>query len=178
MSVTPSSGRRGVFPLDTTSPRRDEAIQRVWTFLAGAVVKNLRIFGEGAVAGELLVAKDADGNITFSDILPADVVTVEGETNNLNGVVVATAEGEYSVSIYAECTTAGAGTLYVSLTYTDDVGAVTVYPIVGLSMAATGRDQAVVCVRAPSGELEYGTEIIGASGSPEYNLYISAVRTR
>lgn len=179
MSITPSLGRRGTFPLDSTSPTREEAIRRPWTFLVGLVASALRIYGGSPTAGALLAASDAAGNTTWTRTLPAVTFTDAAETANQTGTIVPVAVGEYIVTVYSEVVTAGAaGTLYSSITYTDDIGATTIFPLASLNCASTGRDYGVAVIRCAGGGIDYTFEIVGGSGSPAYSAYVSVTQVR
>jgi hypothetical protein len=166
-----SQGKRGSGRLDTTA--------NLGTFLGGVVTKALRIFGEGSVAGQMLVASDATGIVAFSDTLPAVAYGATGLTLDETATLGVAAPGEYIATVYIECTTASAGTgvLYASLTYNDDVGVVTVYPTVGIPTSATGRDQATVTLRCVSGAIDYVFQIVG-TGTPTYAGFISITKVR
>jgi hypothetical protein len=178
MSVTPSSGRRGTFALDSTSAKREEAIQRLWSFLSGLQTKSLRVYGESAVVGQTLVAIDDLGNVTFSSTLPTTVSVLTGQTTSLVVELVTGADGEYIISAYMEVTTAGAvGTLNYNIGYTDDVG-LTASPILAtLPLNATGRDSSVEVVRSVTSNIEYTTNLSGGAGSA-YSIYVSASKVR
>ena len=177
MSIIPSLGRRGVQALDATSARREEAIQRLWTFLAGLRTVRFRLT-TGASAGKVLTS-DADGDASWGSTLPATTVALAGQTTNQIDTLVATASGEYLVTMYVEITTAGSGgTLYSSLSYTDDIGATTLYPLASLPCNSTGRDQWSGVLRCSGGGVEYTFSIVGGAGNPAYNAYVSVTQVR
>lgn len=124
---------------------------------------------------------------TWPDVAGTPVVRVgaadlTGQTAAIGSTSIATAPGagQYEVTVYALCTTAsgsGTPTLACTIGYTDNVGATTQTAFTGLSLSATGRTApAPLSLRVASGNITYTTTITGASGSPQYALYIKAVR--
>ena len=95
-----------------------------------------------------------------------------GTTNVMN----TQAAGMFLVSVYAMCTTAGtAGTLDVTIGWTDTVGATTEMYVTGLSLSATGRGKGNRCIYCTVGTaITYSTTVTGALGSPQYELRIRA----
>lgn len=179
MSVTPSLGRRGTPPLDTTSPRREEAIQRLWTFLVGISAKALRFYGESPEAGSLLSASDANGNSTWTRTLPATTAVLTGQTISQTATLIATATGEYLATVYLQCTTAGAaGTLDATFSYSDDVGAVTTPVVATLVMTGTGRAEGRRFLRCSAGGIDYTLTVTGAVGGPVYAAHIALTKVR
>lgn len=179
VSVTPSSGRRGSYPLDSTSPKRDEGIQRPWSFLAGLITKTLRVYGAGAVVGKALVAEDALGNVTFSATIPATTVALTGQTISQTATMIASASGEYLATVYLECTTAGAaGTLDFTFTHTDDVGARTTPIVASIILTGTNRDDGIALLRCSGGGIDYTATVTGAVGGPIFSFYIALVQVR
>ena len=180
MSIIPTStGRRGNIPQSVTSPRRIEAIEKVWTFLSGLVVKAFRFYGGSPAVGSILVATDTDGNATWSTTLPAQTLVLTAQTTSQTGTMIATATGEYLATMYLECTTAGAaGTLDGTLTITDDVGAATIAVVTGLVLNATGRGQGVVTLRCSGGGVDFTFTITGGVGGPQYAAYVSITKVR
>ena len=178
MSFIPTvAGRRGAQQGDFTSAKREEHIQRIWTFLRGLSVTNLRI-PLGAANGRIATADD-EGNLSWGAVLPATTATITAETANQTATLVASALGEYIVTIYYEVVTAGTGgTLYAELTYTDDVGVKILRPLASLPCNATGRDGAVVVLRCAGGGIDYTFEIQGGVGSPAYSAFISVTQVR
>lgn len=162
-----------------TSSTSDEEIKRRWNFIQGLWAKALRLYGEGAAAGKMLVASDSDGNLVFSSTLPATTVALTGQTASQTSTLVASASGEYVATAYAQCTTAGlTGTLDVTFTVTDDVGSATLTAVSGLSLTATGRAQGLVVLRCAGGGIDYTATMTGATGSPQYALHISVTKVR
>lgn len=180
MSVfqTPS-GKRGSSIGDVAQPKRAELIQEFWTFLRGLATTTLRITDGTPTAGQMLVASDTDGNMAFSSTLPATSFTDTAETASQTGTLVAAASGEYLVTVYAQCTTAGAaGTLAGDVSYTDDVGATSITLFTGFTLAATGRTQASAVIRCSGGGIDYTFTVAGAVGGPQYAVHFHVTKLR
>lgn len=176
MSIIPSLGRRGTDPVNNAcSPGREETIKKRWTFIAGLVTKTLKLFS--GTAGFLLKS-DADGNVSLTDTLPAYTSAGNDATANELGILVASASGTYLVTVYHECTTAGAaGTLSTTITYTDERGTQSLKPAADVDLASTSNEaQGVAVVRCTANDLEFAKEITGVSGSPHYRSHVSAVK--
>lgn len=181
MSLGPLSpaAKRGTDPSAFTSVKRDEMVERIWTFLRGVKTQKLTVYGEGASAGKALVASDSDGNVTFSDTLPATTFTDTAETASQTATLVAAASGEYLATMYVQCTTAGAaGTLTGTFTYTDDVGLTTTANIVSLVLTGTGRDEGIAVLRCSGGGIDFTLTVTGAVGAPQYAAHISVTKVR
>jgi len=85
--------------------------------------------------------------------------------------------GVYEVEVYLMTTTAdaAAGTLTVTIGWTDNVGATTSTPITLFSLAATGRTTGRQIVRIASGNLTYAVTITGGYGTSAYAIYARVV---
>lgn len=181
MSIGPLSPKavRGSSPTAFTSVTRDEQVERLWTFLRGLKAKNLAVYGEGASAGKMLVASDDSGNVTFSDTLPATTLARTGGTITETATLVAAASGEYFVTVYTQCTTAGVGgTLTVTFTHTDDIGLTTTGTIATIGLAATNRDDGFCVLRCSGGGIDYSLTVTGSVGGPIYACHISIAKVR
>ena len=183
MGIVPSIGKRGFQTGPSTNAKNAESIERPWSFLLGLITKTLKITGSSSSAGQMLVASDAEGNVEFSSVVPSTTLQLTGQTANSTGTMVASgaATGEWLALVYALCTTAsgaGAPTLDVTLSITDNVGAATITAISGLSLAATGRAQGVIALRCSGGGIDYTATINAGAGTPQYALYVDLVRAR
>lgn len=108
-------------------------------------------------------------------------VSLTGRVADISTVALASTPGAgmYRLIAYMECTTAGsAGTISLTIGWTDNVGATTTVAISGLSVSATGRASAVVPMYVASGSITYATAFAGKSGSPQYTLYLNVERVR
>lgn len=171
-------GRRGSSIGPTAEPTRAELIQKFWTFLRGLATTTLRITDGTPTAGQMLVASDTDGNTSFSSTLPATSFTDSAETASQTGTLIASASGEYLITVYAQCTTAGAaGTLDADVTYTDEVGLTTLNLFTGLSLAGTGRTQATAVIRCAGGGIDYTFTVTGGAGA-QYAAHFHATKLR
>lgn len=77
--------------------------------------------------------------------------------------------GFYALGGLVQCTTAGtAGTVTLTLRWTDDAGA-TSAASAALTLAAVGRDAILMRpIRIASGNVTYETTVAGATGNPRY----------
>ena len=179
VSVSPSLGRPGYRGLPVASPKRAEQIERLWTFLTGIVTRTLRFSGASPTVGQLLAASDTDGNVAFSSTTPASRFSDTAQTASQTGTLVLSSAGDWLVQVYVECVTAGAaGTLAVTITYTDDVGSVTPTLIAAFALTATGRDTATRFIHSASGGIDYTITVTGPIGNPAYTIYIDAAKMR
>lgn len=85
--------------------------------------------------------------------------------------------GLYRLSYYLETTTGagGAGTIQLSVSFTDAAGATTVVST-AVSLAAIGRTSGVVAVQLQSGSIAYSTILTGIFGASKYALYLCLER--
>ena len=183
MAIGPLSprARRGD-PQNATFSDREEAIQRLWTFLRGIKTQTLTVYGAGAAVGRALVAESSSGRVGFSAVVPSTTLQVASTTANSTGTIVAAgaATGEWIAAAYAQCTVAGlTGTLAVTFTTTDDGGSATITALTGFSLTtAPGRAQGVVMLRCNGGGIDYTATITGGTGNPQYRLHIALTRVR
>lgn len=86
----------------------------------------------------------------------------------------------YFVDIYLECTTAGsAGTVLVTVNYTDSVGAasqLTTALVLTTSAPAVAHLAARVTLWLASGDITFTTTVAGVVGAPVYNVTVRAQR--
>jgi len=160
----------------------DTNSENTWTranrFL-GLLLANLLQLPIGAAVGRVLSCNDVAGNVAWTATLPATTVALTGQTISQVGELVGAATGEYLVSIYLQCTTAGAaGTLDVTLSHIDDIGARTTAILATILLTGTNRDEAVTVVRCASGAIEYTRTVTGAVGGPIFSAHFSASRVR
>ena len=84
--------------------------------------------------------------------------------------------GLYRVSYYLEDTTADitAGTIMVTIGWTDDAGATTTSSV-ALPLTAVGRTSGILYVRVlGTGSIQYSTTLVGIIGTSQYALFITA----
>lgn len=109
----------------------------------------------------------------------ASVTDVTGRTSDIATTAVATAPavGNYVVEVYLLCTTAdaAAGTLTVTISWTDAVGATSSTPITVFSLAATGRTTGRQLVRVASGNVSHAVAITGIYGTAVYAIHTRVV---
>lgn len=97
--------------------------------------------------------------------------TADIATTNLSSTPPA---GLYMVEAYLLCTTAdaAAGTLTVTIGWTDTVGATTSTPITAFPLTATGRTTGRQLVQVASGDISYAVAVTGAYGTSAYAVYV------
>ena len=85
--------------------------------------------------------------------------------------------GVYEVEVYLMCTTAdaAAGTLAVTVGWTDAVGATSSTPITGFALTATGRTTGRQIVNVASGDITYAVTITGGYGTSAYAIAVRVV---
>lgn len=88
--------------------------------------------------------------------------------------------GMYLVEVYLEVTTAdlAAGSLAVTIGWTDGIGATTSTPITGLALTATGRATGRQLVQLASGDITYAVTVTGLYGTAVYAVYVRLVALR
>ena len=177
MGIIPVIGKRGSAPSDSTSGKREETVDRVWTFLAGIAAKAIQLT-TGAASG-YIATSDSSGNVTWGNTLPATSLQFANQTASQTGTIVATAVGEYLVNIYLQCTTAGtSGTIDVTLTYTDDIGATTTAVLATLTYGSTGRASASKVIRCSGGGIDYTFTETAPVGNPRYAVHLNVLKVR
>lgn len=127
--------------------------------------------------GTGITINNAAGAITIglSGTFDADIIaltaqsTAIGSTNFTNGGTGST----FRVNYYLEDTTADitAGTIQLTVSFTDDAGATTVSSA-ALALTAVGRTSGIFFVRRASGNVAYSTTLVGIIGTARYALYI------
>lgn len=85
--------------------------------------------------------------------------------------------GQYEVEYYMEDTAADvtAGTLQLTIAFTDDAGSTTVTSA-ALPLTAVGRTSGRIYIRLASGNITYSTAVTGIYGTSQYALYMTAKR--
>jgi hypothetical protein len=126
-------------------------------------------FGLNAAAAQVFMAPGNVGRVA----LVAQTVTI-GITTIYAPAPGSVPDGEYLVNVVVTCTVAGAGgTVTCTITWTDENAAQTFVTTV-LNLNALGHQQAtqVIHVKTPI-LIRYQTTVAGASGGPQYSLYIN-----
>lgn len=149
-------------------------ISKEWTINGQTITPGTtRLFNVLDVGGVfLVVGDDAAGAVDAGRMGKVDIV---GQTASIGSTALTNSPpvGLYRVEVIALCTTAGtAGTLKVSITSTDSVGSHTEDLINTLDLSATGRLTGSASFLRTSGDISYSTTVTGATGSPQYALYI------
>lgn len=103
-------------------------------------------------------------------------VSLTGQTGSIGATTITTPTGSgmWDVSVYHVCTTAGTGgTLTTNILYNDGTAARTIAPAANISLAATNYAGGVTTMRClTANAIQYSTTVAGATGSPQYALYI------
>jgi hypothetical protein len=130
------------------------------------------MFGDVVLVGDDPPAVAA-GNLGKVD-LTAQVANIV--TTNLSSTP---ATGFYEVEVYLMTTTADvtAGTLTVTIGWTDNVGATTSTPITAFTLAAVGRTTGRQLIRVSSGDITYAVAVTGAYGTSQYAIYVRVLHT-
>lgn len=114
---------------------------------------------------------EGEGVTWIGDVVALTAQTAAiGATNMTNGA----ARMLHRVSYYLVTTTADvtAGTIQVSIGYTDVLGATTQVSA-ALSLAATGRTSGQFFIQRASGNITYATTLVGIMGTAQYALYLT-----
>ena len=179
MGIIPSIGHRGAQSTGSTSADREESPQRSWNFLAGLWAKSVRIYGSTVTPGQALVAANTSGDLSFSSTLPSSgTLSTTAQTAGQTGTIVAApASGLYLVAGYIECTTVGAaGTLDLTMSYTDSIGAITSAIIATIALTGSNRDDAVAVIYCTAGGIDYTLTVTGPVGSPKYDAHLAVTK--
>lgn len=182
--VSSTSGVGASFIDTTTSSKRLRMV------LSGATGANAfvfttsaaRLWGFGNLSGFVNITGDDPPAVAAGALGKVDLTgqTAGIGSTNLSNTPPA---GLYRVDVYVATTTAsgsGTPTLDVNIAWTDVLGATnqncvkepsnaTGFPH---SLSATGRTSATMFIQVASGNIAYTTTITGASGSPQYAIYI------
>lgn len=88
-------------------------------------------------------------------------------------MLIPTITGEFRISAYMICTTAGGGTLSFALGWTDEVSGKTLAPISNVDLSSTANGSTgIAFIHAVTGAITFSTSIAGISGSPKYSLFL------
>jgi len=121
---------------------------------------------EWNTSGEFLPTKVATVSLTAQT---ADIITTAIYTPAVAGL--------YRVNVYVICTTAGTGTLGVTIGWTDAVGAKTLKPTADVNLASTANGATgTAFISSTATAITYATAIAGKAGSPQYALYLCLER--
>lgn len=82
--------------------------------------------------------------------------------------------GQYRASVYHVCTKAGTGgTLDTTIYWTDDAQAQQINTATQINLNAKGNAATgITFIRATAADISYSTTVTGATGSPEYGVFI------
>ena len=84
------------------------------------------------------------------------------------------AVGTYRVSVYMVCTTAGTGTLSLTIGWDDDEQAQTTSPASSVDLSVLGQaSSGISFINATAVAITYTAAIAGKAGAPAYSLYIA-----
>ena len=131
---------------------------------------------EPTISGMSVVAGNGSDPPAATELGKIDLIsqTANIGTTNLSNAPPA---GLYLVEVYLACTTAavGAGTLTVTLGWTDVVGAITSTPITGFVLTATGRTTGRQLMQVTSGEITYAVAVTGIYSTAAYAVYVRVI---
>lgn len=117
--------------------------------------------------------------ITSESVPTPNQYNLPGQNSDIatTSMLVAPAAGQYLVEAYLMCTTAdaAAGTLTITVGWTDAVGATTSSPITLFSLATTGRTTGRQAMRVASGDITFAVSITGGYGTSQYALHFRIV---
>lgn len=102
-------------------------------------------------------------------------VQLTGQTGDIAATTIFTPVTPwfFRVSVYVICTTAGGGTLNVTIGWTDSVGAKTSSPAADINLNSTANGATgAAFIRANSAAITYTATITAKTGSPQYSLFI------
>lgn len=155
---------------------------------SSSTTKQMRLDLSGITAGQTraLACLDVGGTVPLVGNDPPAVAsgalgkvdltaqTANIATTNLSSTPPA---GLYLVEVYLACTTADvtAGTLAVTIGWTDVVGATSSTPITGFALTATGRTSGRQIVQLSSGDITYAVAVTGAYGTSQYAVYVRVI---
>ena len=122
------------------------------------------------VTGTLPVANGGTG-ITYNRISDTIALTNQGAAIGSTNFANSSTAGTYRLSYYLEDTTADAtaGTIQLSVAFTDLAGATTVVST-ALVLTALGRTSGVFFIKLASGSIAYSTILVGIFGTSKYAL--------
>lgn len=175
-SNTPSLGA-SFFDTTTTT-------KRLRMILSGSVGNNTititntaaRNYGLGDLSGNVVIVGDDAPAVASGALGKVDATaqTADITTTALSNTPPA---GMYEVEVYLETTTAdaAAGTLAVTIGWTDDVGATTSVVIAAHSLAATGRSTGRALIRLASSDITYAVAQTGGYGTSAYAVFVRVV---
>lgn len=112
-------------------------------------------------------------------LIATNRVAATAQTGSIAATTITTpaTDGEYLLTFYIVCTVSGAaGTVAPTFTWEDDAAPRTYTPST-ISLNAANYRNEVLTIRAISGvPIQYSTAVAGASGSPEYDLFVNLQR--
>lgn len=115
--------------------------------------------------------------IVQKDFCPLPIaLTAQTATKALTTIVTPSVDGTYLLTLYCSCTTAGtAGTVTPALKWNDDTTVQTLnLSAVSLTTQGSYVSQTLF-VKAKAGQtIQYSATVSGATGSPQYALYVNA----
>jgi autotransporter-associated beta strand protein len=106
-------------------------------------------------------------------------VDLTAQTANITTTALSNAPpaGLYEVQVILMCTTAAgaAGTIRVTLGWTDNVGATTSTPVNAFPLTATGRASGFQTLRVSSGDITYAVTVTGIYSTAAYAVYLRVI---
>lgn len=110
------------------------------------------------------------GQATIVATVDLSAQTADITTTN---IYVPSASGTFRINAYVICTTAGGGSLALTIGWTDTVGAKTISPTANLDLASTANGvTGASFIATTAAAITYATAITGKTGSPQYRLVL------
>lgn len=127
------------------------------------------------VTGTLPAANGGTG-VAYDRI--AATVDLTAQTTDIGSTILASTGSHFILAYYLETTTAdvAAGTVTLTISWTDDVGATTKTATVVLTGLGALRDTGVIMIQRTSGNVTYSTAHTGVFGTSQYALRMSLER--
>jgi hypothetical protein len=106
-------------------------------------------------------------------------LTAQSASINSTNFTNAGTAGDYQLNYYLETTTLliTAGTVMLTVAFTDDAGATTVTSA-ALPMTALGRTSGILPITLASGSVSYSTTVVGVPGTARYALKMNLMRLK
>ena len=143
--------------------------------VAGISTSTTRVWSAQDISGRVVIVGDDTPSVASGSLghVQSTANAADISTTDLTN---APPTGDYLVEIYLQTTTldAGAGTLTVTIGWTDTVGATTDTSVT-LALTSTGRARGLIAVKRVSGEITYAVTGGGTYGAARYAIDIRVI---
>ncbi len=102
-------------------------------------------------------------------------LNLSGQTGDITTATLYTpaGAGTFRINAYMICSTAGGGTLALTIGWSDSVGAKTIKPTADVDLASTANGAlGTSFISSGASAITYATAIAGKTGSPQYKLVL------